>query len=250
MVNRQNYGRVRDIDDGIDKGLTFCAQRVNAQHVAGLYPRIIFIADPNDGLTGMLHRAPSLTPTGMLHRAPSLAPTPPLSLSSCPGCSSRGDRVMKMRASVRVRAGLQSRQDIFRLMDSRACDLGIVYKQDLEKEHDSGRHCNKMRVGTSLASSPEGVPFSPAVSQALSYWMYRALNDGTWAGIQRRSRPRNICAYQYDINTHMRTSARHAHLSRACSRRSVALLRRRFPWIHWSLSCTHGRNGFGRCDVE
>ena len=72
-------------------------------------------------------------------------------------------------------------------MDSGACDLGIVYKQDLATEQAFGRHCNKMYVGQPVAYSPEGVPFSPKHAKALSYLMYRAKNDGTWEILVERA---------------------------------------------------------------
>ena len=43
--------------------------------------------------------------------------------------------------------GLISRSEVFAQMDGRSCDLGIVYEQDLQREHGKGQHCDKMLIG-------------------------------------------------------------------------------------------------------
>ena len=95
MVNYERVATIEDIQQGIQLGMKFCAQRVNALHVQRLYPAATFITDPADG-----------------------------------------------------EVGLQSRSDVFALMDAGQCDLGISYGQDLEREHGSGLHCQKMMVRT------------------------------------------------------------------------------------------------------
>jgi len=89
--------------------------------------------------------------------------------------------------------GLISRSDVFAQMDSGLCDLGVVYEQDLEREHSLGAHCDKMLIGKPILTSAEGIPVAPSKARALSYWLQEAMNDGSWATIKQRNKPINTC---------------------------------------------------------
>lgn len=52
MVFVQSQGVVNDITEGINKGLRFCAQRVTADLVLDLYPRMRLTNDPIDNQRG------------------------------------------------------------------------------------------------------------------------------------------------------------------------------------------------------
>jgi hypothetical protein len=90
--------------------------------------------------------------------------------------------------------GLISRSDVFTSMDQGACDLGVVYEQDLEREHGGGRHCTKMIIGSPIMTSAEGMPFAPLKARAFSHWLQTAVNDGTWASIKQSIKPQSTCA--------------------------------------------------------
>jgi len=89
--------------------------------------------------------------------------------------------------------GLKHRAEPFIQMDSGLCDLGLIHKEDLEAEHSRGRHCNKVRIGLPVVTSPHGIPFSPASAAALGWRLQRALFDGSWDAIKLRNQPASMC---------------------------------------------------------
>jgi len=57
MVNKQKYAKIDSIEEGIQLGMNFCAQRVTAEQIIRLYPAAHFTTDPSDGQLGLVSRS-------------------------------------------------------------------------------------------------------------------------------------------------------------------------------------------------
>ena len=98
------------------------------------------------------------------------------------------------------KGGLVKRTDIFKYMEGRQCDVGVITKQDLEAEHSANppRHCDIHIVGDPITYVGRGVPIISNVHRELSWHLQRAKNKGLWTKVLDKWRPTPACSTKRD----------------------------------------------------
>jgi len=150
---------VKNLEEAIDKGYTFCAERTVYETVSDVFgiQSNQFVPDPialgGDGNPGF----------------------------HCPDCNARS-RVFEFMS-------IEPNKDT-----SLYCDVALITLEDLEMRHSRGEHCDKARVGDPVAIINYGFPIFDQKVEALISHLQITKNSGVLKKELNAVAPQSICS--------------------------------------------------------